>query len=231
MKKKILAITLCVAMLAIALVSGTMAYFTDTHAQTNTFTMGKVDIELTEPNYVPAEDGKLKVFPGQSYDKDPTITVAADSEDCYLVATVTITKRANLYALYADDTTGVKQPWGLSLAGNGGMVSGGVAGYAAEGKTDNGLEGTMLTLDGQEVAFVVYSEDVSGDTITYTYYFKQIHKAGDVEVLFQQVNVPAIIDNGDIDSDLEIIVKAYAIQEVGFADVYEAYAAILAQGD
>ena len=82
MKKKILAITLCVAMLAIMLVSGSLAYFTDTQAKTNTFTMGKVDIELDEPNYVPAADGKLKVFPGQTYPKDPTITVASDSEDC-----------------------------------------------------------------------------------------------------------------------------------------------------
>ena len=37
MKKKILAITLCVAMLAIMLVSGTLAYFTDEKEQTNTF--------------------------------------------------------------------------------------------------------------------------------------------------------------------------------------------------
>ena len=44
--KKILAISLCAAMLAIMLVGGTMAYFTDAEAKTNTFTMGKVDINL-----------------------------------------------------------------------------------------------------------------------------------------------------------------------------------------
>lgn len=48
MKKKILAITLCVAMLAIMLVSGTMAYFTDTDAATNVMTTGKVDIAQLE---------------------------------------------------------------------------------------------------------------------------------------------------------------------------------------
>jgi len=225
MKKKILAITLCVAMLAIMLVSGTMAYFTDTQAKTNTFTMGKVDIELSEPNYAPAADGKLKVFPGQTYPKDPTITVASDSEDCYLVATVTIGNRADLHELYKNDTTGVKQRWGLSLAGAGKLVSGGIADYTAVPATENGVSGTLL--NGK--VFLTYSEDVDADTITYTFYFKDIHSAGQKEVLFTKVNIPSIIDNGDIDSDLDVTVNAYAIQAVGFADVYAAYAAYVAQ--
>ena len=223
--KKIFAIALCVAMLAIVLVSGTMAYFTDTHAQTNTFTMGKVDIDLSEPNYTPGENGKLKVFPGQSYEKDPTITVAEDSEDCYLVATVTIDQLDQLKALYADDTTGVKQPWGLSLAGKGGMVSGGIADYEAKGAVENGLSGTLL---GDEV-FLTYKEDAAAKTITYTFYFKNPQKAGDVQVLFTQVNIPSIIENGDIEGDLNISVNAYAIQAVGFPDVYAAYNTYLDQ--
>lgn len=224
MKKKILAITLCVAMLAIMLVSGTMAYFTDTHAQVNTFTMGKVDIILEEPHYEPV-DGKLKVFPGQTYPKDPTITVASDSENCYLVATVTISQCGNLHKLYADDTTGVKQSWGLSLAGNGGLVSGGVAAYDAVGAEENNTSGTLL---GEKV-FLTYAEDATADTITYTFYFKEIHEAGDKEILFTNVTIPSIIDNGDLDGDLNITVNAYAIQAVGFDDVYEAYAAYMAQ--
>ena len=227
MKKKILAIVLCVAMLAIAIAGGTLAYFTDTDAETNTFTMGKVEIELDEPHYIPGEDGKLKIFPGQTYDKDPTITVDKDSEDCWLVATVTINKRANLHTLYADDTTGVKQPWGLSLAGNGKMVSGGIAAYTATPAVENGISGTLLN----DVVFLSYSEDIPADTITYTFYFKNIHHAGEKEVLFTQVNIPSIIDNGDIDSDLNVTVNAYAIQAVGFKNVYEAYDAIIAQGD
>ena len=220
--KKIFAIALCVAMLAIVLVSGTMAYFTDTHAQTNTFTMGKVDITLEEPTYTPdANSGKLKVFPGQSYAKDPTITVEEDSEDCYLIATVTIDQLNQLKALYADDTTGVKQPWGLSLAGNGGLVSGGIADYEAVGAVENDLSGTLL---GGEV-FLTYQEDATANTITYTFYFKNPQEAGDVQVLFTQVNIPSIIENGDITGDLNITVNAYAIQAVGFSNVYEAYAA------
>lgn len=229
MKKKLVALCLCVAMLAIAIVGGTLAYFTDTDAKTNTFTLGKVEITLTEPNYVTTEnDGSLKIFPGQSYAKDPTITVAADSEDCYIVATVTVSELAALKALYANDPE-VLQPWGLSLAGAGGLVSGGVADYDPTPATDNNVGGTMLSKDGAEVAFVTYAENANADTLTYTYYFKQIHSANDSEVLFDTVNVPAIITNDSLTNGIAIKVNAYAIQEIGFNDVYEAYAAYVAQ--
>ena len=225
MKKKILAITLCVAMLAIMVVSGTLAYFTDTGAKVNTFTMGKVDIELDEPTYAPSADGKLKVFPGQSYPKDPTVTIAEDSEDCYLITTVTINKLANLKTLYANDTTGIKQDWGLLLIGNDKLISGGIADYTAVETVENSLNGMLMN----EAVFLTYSEDTTADTITYTFYFKKVHQAGEKEVLFTDVNIPAIIDNGDIDGDLDISVNAYAIQAIGFSNVYEAYAAYVAQ--
>ena len=48
MKKKIIAFGLVVAMLAIAVVSGTLAYFTDSDEATNTFTVGNVKIQLVE---------------------------------------------------------------------------------------------------------------------------------------------------------------------------------------
>ena len=48
MKKKITAIFLCVALLAIAIVGASLAYFTDTKTATNTFTVGNVEIKLIE---------------------------------------------------------------------------------------------------------------------------------------------------------------------------------------
>lgn len=48
MKKKILALSVCVVMLAVAIVGGTLAYFTDTDAEVNTFTVGGVKIDLIE---------------------------------------------------------------------------------------------------------------------------------------------------------------------------------------
>ena len=48
MKKKLIAISLVVAMLAVAIVGGSLAYFTDTANATNTFTVGGVKIALIE---------------------------------------------------------------------------------------------------------------------------------------------------------------------------------------
>ena len=48
MKKKILALCLVVALLATAIAGATLAYFSDTDAQTNTFTTGNVAIDLWE---------------------------------------------------------------------------------------------------------------------------------------------------------------------------------------
>ena len=42
MKKKFTAIFLCVALVAIAVVGTSLAYFTDTKSATNTFTVGNV---------------------------------------------------------------------------------------------------------------------------------------------------------------------------------------------
>ena len=79
MKKKTLAMLLAVCLMATAVIGGSLAYFTDTDAKTNTFTVGKVDITLVEDKWV--EDSKI--IPGATIDKNPTITVAEDSETAY----------------------------------------------------------------------------------------------------------------------------------------------------
>ena len=48
MKKKVTALCLCVALLAVAVVGASLAYFTDTKSATNTFTVGNVSIDLIE---------------------------------------------------------------------------------------------------------------------------------------------------------------------------------------
>ena len=47
-KKKILVLAVSVCLVAILAIGGTLAYFTDTDAKTNTFTVGNVEIELIE---------------------------------------------------------------------------------------------------------------------------------------------------------------------------------------
>ena len=66
MKKKITALFLCVALAAIAIVGASLAYFTDTDNETNTFTVGGVKIDLIEQqsnedhtDFVPYEGDKV----------------------------------------------------------------------------------------------------------------------------------------------------------------------------
>ena len=99
MKKhnKVLLAVLCAALLVVGSVAGTLAWLTDDEAVVNTFTVGKVGIELDEAEVNP--DGTLKseervkeneyhLLPGMEYIKDPTIKVDADSDDCYLFVKV-----------------------------------------------------------------------------------------------------------------------------------------------
>ena len=75
MKKKIIALCLCIAMIAIAVVSGTLAYFTDDDSKTNTFTVGNVSIVLNEPNWDTTGAAEaLDAYPGEALAKDPTVT-------------------------------------------------------------------------------------------------------------------------------------------------------------
>lgn len=75
MKKKMLALCMVVALIATAAIGGTLAYFTDDDVATNTFTVGNVQIDLTEPKW--DEVGKNEapeVYPTEALAKDPTVT-------------------------------------------------------------------------------------------------------------------------------------------------------------
>ena len=75
MKKKITAIALVVCLVAVAIVGGSLAYFTDTKEAENTFTVGNVEIKLTEPNWEGSgSQDAPEVYPGEPLAKDPTVT-------------------------------------------------------------------------------------------------------------------------------------------------------------
>ncbi len=64
-------ITLLVSIIAIVGMGSLIAFLTDTDTETNVFTMGKVDIELLEPNW--NESNGEDILPGQPISKDPKI--------------------------------------------------------------------------------------------------------------------------------------------------------------
>ena len=92
--KKLLALLLCAVLLVGVSVAGTLAYLTSQDTATNTFTVGKVEIKLEE-YHVDQQTGKkteavvegltdLELVPGRVIEKNPFITVAGDSETCWL---------------------------------------------------------------------------------------------------------------------------------------------------
>ena len=97
-KSKVLALTLCAALLVATTVLGTLAYLTSQASVTNTFTVGQVVITMDETKVntdgtpaAPAERVTANTYhliPGRTYTKDPIIHVDAASEDCYLFVKV-----------------------------------------------------------------------------------------------------------------------------------------------
>ncbi|MGN1113263.1 MAG: SipW-dependent-type signal peptide-containing protein [Acutalibacteraceae bacterium] len=115
-KTKALLISVCAVLLIAALGFTTLAYLTDNANVTNTFTVGNVQIDLDEAlvdeygNPLKkadddstskvtlgeatrvSENNEYKLVPNHTYSKDPTVTVKASSEDCYVRLFVTMTQ-------------------------------------------------------------------------------------------------------------------------------------------
>lgn len=121
--KKILVFALAAVLLVSATVFTTMAYLTDkTNNVENTFTMGKVSINLDESNY---EDGALdpdrrvienryeRLVPGETYPKDPTVTVNANSEKSWLFVKVNDTTNGAIHYGMAEGWTALDEQAGV----------------------------------------------------------------------------------------------------------------------
>ena len=102
-KRKALLLWASVVILAAVSVFGTLAYFTDSEAVVNTFTVGSVGITMDEAKvdelgvpqgdtrWVPTAEDPMQEYhliPGYTYTKDPTIYVSKNSSDCYLFVKV-----------------------------------------------------------------------------------------------------------------------------------------------
>lgn len=96
MKKKTLALVLALTLLVAGVVGGTLAWLTDRTAEVkNTFTVGDINIGLTETTT------DYKMVPGNTIAKDPTVTVKANSEACWLFVQVTESENLKNFITYA----------------------------------------------------------------------------------------------------------------------------------
>ena len=170
MKKKIIAVCLIVALAAIAVVGGTLAWFTDTDDATNTFTVGNVDITLTEPNWAGSgSQDAPEVYPGEPLAKDPTVENVG-ANPCFVRIKVT----------------------GLDCLAPASNIT-----YRTDYKTgklgDNWVDG--------------------GDG--YFYYNKVLAAGETTDALFDQIVMPTDLENGDAESEFNVVVTAEAVQAQG----------------
>lgn len=99
MKKKTLISIIAVALVLCVSVGGVLAWLTDkTDPVVNTFTVGNIDLTLAETttNY--------KMVPGATIDKDPVVTVKANSEKCWVFVKFEKSTNLNDFITYAAAT-------------------------------------------------------------------------------------------------------------------------------
>ena len=237
-KSKALLLTLCAVLLVAASVLGTMAYLTSTDTVTNTFTVGKVEIKLDEAKVtadgIPVEgaarvtENSYKLMPGNTYTKDPTVTVKAGSEESYVRMKVTFNNAAALMEmlpnaedfdddadalaiarklapmLYLTNFTAVESVWLPDIN----MMYG---------------ENTVLA----DPNYFVY--DAQADTVTYIFYYPATVTATDKDVVlpavFTEISLPEHVTGEQLKAlkDFRITVIAEAIQAGSFADADDAW--------
>ena len=98
-RSKPLVLALCAVLLAVGTILGTVAYLQDTASVVNTFTVGNVHLKLDEavvdekgePTGGRTETGNAyHLLPGETYTKDPTVTVKKGTEGAYVRLLVTV---------------------------------------------------------------------------------------------------------------------------------------------
>lgn len=234
MKKKIVALTLVVAMLAIAVIGGTLAYFTDTDAEANTFTVGSVDIDLIESQYhrvVDAAEGADEV-------SDDVIKADAETyQDAYLAVNGKdiVPGRWVRKAPYILNTG--KNPAYVRVRL---LVDRGFGTYLHMMETTTAQDDGSITVEygTREINGVTYDEltytytmPLEPEELTYWPAFWQfkLDDACDNEDVRALIEAGALIQMEDGTVKFDIIVEADAIQAEGFASAEEAFAAFETQ--
>ncbi len=206
-KSKILITALCAVLLVTVSVFGTLAFLTGQDEVVNTFTVGKVNITLNEAavnadgtEIVGADrvkENNYHLLPGQTYKKDPTLTVKANSEDSYVRMLLTINCAAAFDEIYAPTQAD------LTTIFNG---------YDAENWVYEAVtrENDTLTYEFRYKEIVAKSQS---DTV--------------LDALFDSITIPGTYNSDDMASiaGLEIKVIGHAIQATGFANADAAWTA------
>lgn len=158
MKKKTLALVLALTLLVAGIVGGTLAWLTDQTAEVkNTFTVGDINIGLTETTAV------YKMIPGNTIAKDPTVTVKANSEACWLFVKVTESTNLKDFITYA-----IAEGW-TALPGVDGVYYREVPASAAD-QTFSVLAGDAVTVKSDVTRTMLETAKTDAPTLTFKAY-------------------------------------------------------------
>lgn len=201
MKKKITAIFLCVALVAIAIVGASLAYFTDSKSATNTFTMGNVAITLDEtsvanPTGPRVTSNTYDTYPGAVVTKDPTVHNTGKNA-AWIRAKVEVKDWATNCTKYPTNADGKKE-----------------------------MEKTLADLltTGLGAGWSVVDVKPVGNDVTFVLMYADKLAAGaDTTALFEKVNVPTGLQNGQEFGTIKV--TAEAIQTDSFDTWTAAFAA------
>lgn len=158
MKKKTLALVLALTLLVAGVVGGTLAWLTDQTAEVkNTFTVGDINIGLTETTT------DYKMVPGNTIAKDPTVTVKANSEACWLFVKVTESTGLKDFITYA-----IAEGW-TALPGVDGVYYREVPASAAD-QTFSVLAGDAVTVKSDVTRTMLETAKADAPTLTFKAY-------------------------------------------------------------
>lgn len=212
-KTKALGLMMAAVLLVTATIFGTMAYLTSTDEVVNTFTVGSVAIQLDEAKantdgiLVEGADrvdaNSYKLLPGHTYAKDPMVTVLSGSENSYIRMTVTVSKAAELDAIFDPQKANL-----LSIFNGYDSTN-----WIYQGETDDTTNNTRTYEFWYKDTVSALEEDVA------------------LDALFDSITVPGEINNDQLKTieGMTITVNAYAIQADGFNDAAAAWAAFPAE--
>lgn len=210
-KKSILMAAIAVMLVAVLVVGGTLAYFTDAKSATNTFTMGNVKITLDEtdvsnPNARTTKGNTYNVYPGETVTKDPIVHNNGKNA-AYIRATVNVSNWMNLVSAFYPDFKETFPNDGYKAALNL------LVGELGEGwSVVDVVAGDTFTIGQFDAKFILK-------------YDGTLAAGADTTAMFQNVIVPAGLDNANASTFSSVKVVAQAIQADGFNTWEAAFAA------
>ena len=176
MKKKTLALVLALTLLVAGVVGGPLAWLTDRTAEgKNTLTVGEINSGLTETTK------DYKMVPGNTIAKDPTVTVKANSEACWLFVKVTKSENLDTFITYA-----IAEGW-TALPGVDGVYYREVPASAAD-QTFSVLAGNAVTVKSDVTKEMLTAKDFANPTLTFKAYAVQKDNVASASDAWAKVN-------------------------------------------